>query len=211
MVINFYNINFDLFLTMRVLYENMQDYFIGFIDFSMIDITPKTDPYLVVSIVFSFFCVFCLLYSLTVTTEKKNESEMENRGIQKNIEFSERLKQVFCFICNVMEKHFRCPNFFEAISNIYIYELAFLNFFFFWGVCIYRSNYFAYIDANLTLNINNSFNDLSYYSTWFDLITYLNCGVLLLFLFTMITHLSYWIDELKIISEALLTVKLILL
>jgi len=98
----------------------MQDYFIGFVDFSMIDITPKTDPYLVVSIVFSFFCVFCLLYSLTVTIEKKNEAEMENKGIQKNIEFSERLKLVFCFLCNFMEKHFRCPNFFEAISKIHL-------------------------------------------------------------------------------------------
>ena len=119
MVINFYNINFDMFLTMRILFENMQDYFIGFIDFSMIDITPKTDPYLIVAIIFSFFCVICLLYSLT-NNEKKNE-EIENKGPQKDLEFSKKLELIFCFICNIMQKHFRCPNFFEAISIFIVY------------------------------------------------------------------------------------------
>jgi len=190
--INFYNVNFDLYLIFRVLYENMGDYFMGYIDYGLVDITSRTDVYIIVAIVFSLLCLFCMTFSLL--KDKKPEENV--KLLNKELTTTEKLKAAIMFVPDLVGKNFRCPNFFETIT--------YLNFIFFYGVCITRSNYFAYINTNLNLVVTTSFTDFSFYNNWFDLITYLHCGVILLFLFPMITHLSYWIEELKIISEALL-------
>lgn len=118
MIMNFYNVNFDLFMTVRVLFENMQDYFIGYVDFGLTDITPTSDIYYILSIVFSFFNVVSLINSLITKNEKKLESDKDNsKLIQKELDLSHKMQAVFCFVCNFMRKNFRCPNFFEAISK----------------------------------------------------------------------------------------------
>ena len=122
MIINFYNINYDLFLTTRFLFENMQDYSIGFNDYDILDITPSGDIFYVLAIIFSFLNVICLIYSKYIKEEMKNPNiEIDNGNeIKKELEFSQIVQKYLCFICNLIRKKFRPPNFFEAISIILI-------------------------------------------------------------------------------------------
>ena len=120
MVINFYNSNFQLFITTKFLFENMQDYFIGFTDLEVFDLNPIEDIYLLLAIVFSFCVFICLIISLLLKVEKKPEVENDNNTkvvVIKKKNLSKKLKEIFCFVCNLFRKNFRSPTFYEVISK----------------------------------------------------------------------------------------------
>ena len=119
LLINFFNINFDIYLTMRILFENIDDYFIGYIDYGLVDLTSRYDPYIIISIVMSILNIICLIYSLyTEPPPDLSDSELEDeRGKEKKLKPMNGMKNIFCFVCIKLKKYFRPPNFFEILSK----------------------------------------------------------------------------------------------
>jgi len=54
------------------------------------------------------------------------------------------------------------------------------------------------------------YNDLSVLNNTYDIISYLNSALILLFMFSIVNHLSYWIEDFKLISHSLQTVILLI-
>ena len=115
MIVNFYNINFDLYFTVRILFENVHEAFVAYIDYSLLNLTRQYDPYMIASVVFSFLCVFLLVYSL-MKESPVNKPVIEDSKRKIELKCVERLKTIFCTICVIIENNFRFPNIFEAIG-----------------------------------------------------------------------------------------------
>lgn len=118
LVINFYNINIDLFIILRILYEDSGNSLNSTPDFGLIDITPVSDPFLIISIIFSIFC----LISMVIALKKKNVKNNNEDRIFVKKGFWMKVGSVFTDSWEYMNKNYRAPNFFESISKIIYFK-----------------------------------------------------------------------------------------
>ena len=102
-LINFYNINHDLVLIMRVLHEKIESDFVPKSDYMLVDITPRFDLALVFSIIFSFFNLVALFLVL--------KKKVDNNKIKRNKTEISFFKKITLFL----ETNFKRPDIFETL------------------------------------------------------------------------------------------------
>jgi hypothetical protein len=112
-VINYYNINHDLIVTLNVLHELIEGNFRPTVSVNLFDLTPLNDVYLYFSIILSLINLFSLF---TVLKKKSNDKiytrkDQGKPALQKFKEY--------------METHFRQPDIFETVSK-FIFKKQFL-------------------------------------------------------------------------------------
>jgi hypothetical protein len=105
-VINFYNINHDLLLIMRILHERIESDFVPRSDHLLVDITPKLDIALIFSIIFSFLNLLALFLVL-----KKKEENNNYKRETTDIPIHKKIKLFF-------ESNFKRPDAFEVICKL---------------------------------------------------------------------------------------------
>ena len=113
--INLYNINFDVFLIIHILYENIQNYFLGYLKFRLVDVNNRSNIYDNISLIFSIIYFLCILYSLKKMKEKETPT-VKVFFIPKN--FLENLKLIFGSFIKHIRETYRCPNILEWIGNL---------------------------------------------------------------------------------------------
>lgn len=113
---NFYNINLDLVLTVRLLYENIDSFFqLITIDYGLVDITPIFDIYLVWAIIFSI--AYLLYYLVTLKSPKANKHKIPPKDIKRYGTWAQILRHKRN-IANYFRNNYRKPNIAENISKI---------------------------------------------------------------------------------------------
>jgi hypothetical protein len=109
--INFYNINNGQFFNMRILYENMYNFYSTSLHFNLLNINPKPDPYIYTTILFS---LFLLCFTFFALKEKPKIIIIKNK---KKVNAAMQMLGVFMKIFNYILDNFRKPDFFELVSN----------------------------------------------------------------------------------------------
>ena len=195
-VVNFYNISIDLFLILRILYENINfNFALSNTDYAIIDLTPILDVRLIMSIITAMLCLLLMVKMLKLKNVKVRKKRKTNKKLTGWEKFKEKFSELKVY-CN---DNYRSPDLFEYIT--------FLNFLFYFGCVIFRFEYYARV-SNISLD-PNGFNDLSQYSLQYEMISYLNSATILIFMFSVINHVSYISPEFKSISVSLINVSLL--
>jgi hypothetical protein len=104
-VINYYNINHDLIITLSILHELIEGKFKPKSDVSLFDLTPLTDIYLYFAIILSLVNLF----SLFTVLKRRNIIKVHSRQDQSKPAL-QKLKEY-------IESHFRQPDIFETVSK----------------------------------------------------------------------------------------------
>jgi hypothetical protein len=116
LTMNFYNPTHDLFLTMRILYENVMPniVFTGD-DYGITDLTPFFNYYLIFSIVSSVVTILLMILSLK---SQDHKTKKNNRiKIRPPPPIFKKIKKLFKKIWFYFKNNYRKPDFFESISN----------------------------------------------------------------------------------------------
>jgi hypothetical protein len=114
---NFYFLNHDLFILVRILYENLSHAMEPVVNFGLLDITPLPDNNdLIVSIVFSIFCLVMKLINLIKPEEVRKASNYPRRYPRT---FSEKFVEFWKKLHFHIESTFRFPEYFEWLSKIF--------------------------------------------------------------------------------------------
>jgi hypothetical protein len=116
LTINFYNPTHDLFLTIRVLYENINPNikYVN-IDYGITDLTPLFNFYLILSIASGGIVILLMMLNLKLTSNKIKK--VKKISIKKQLPFMERIKKFCKNIWQYFENNYRKPDFFEAVSK----------------------------------------------------------------------------------------------
>jgi hypothetical protein len=107
----FYSINYDEFVIMRFLLESFDGSIKITFDFSILDLTPVSNPYMYVAV--SLSIILLIFYILALRTDEK----LINYRVKK----STKISKILCCCCNFgkyIYYHFRSPNMFEILSKI---------------------------------------------------------------------------------------------
>ncbi len=121
---NFYNINLDLFLSVRIIFEkNLANIVLTDIDFGVMDLTPYFNIYFIFSALFSVVCFLLLFWNL-----KKNKSSDKNTRKKKIKSAWETFKEFIIYhFYTYFKENYRKPNFFEYFSKFIIYIYLNIN------------------------------------------------------------------------------------
>jgi hypothetical protein len=104
-LVNFYNINHDLLLNVRVVHERVNNFFFPIVNYNIIDMDPTFDNYLIASIILSILTLLSMLNEWKKhIPDPVSKKDVEATGLNSLIRFYNR--------------NFRKPNFFEIISKI---------------------------------------------------------------------------------------------
>lgn len=113
-VTNYYNINIDLFMIVRILYENSGTRMNPTVDFGLIDMTPVLDTALIASIILSFICIGLMMATLKKPAIRRPVDYLDRRRTKSAC-------QKLCGFCGktyqFISDNYRKPDFFETISK----------------------------------------------------------------------------------------------
>jgi hypothetical protein len=117
LILNFYNPTLDIIITIRVLYENMGGTFKKVVtQYNLIEISPQTDVYLVISLIFSIAFVINFVMMLKVSPNK--ESNRQNEVIIIDKGRCRKVRDMYRESVRYIKNNFRVPNKFEIMSKI---------------------------------------------------------------------------------------------
>lgn len=185
---NLYNINLDLIMIVRLLYENLNNKFHYTKDFQIFDKSMQQQGSMWISLVFSLVCIILMIRTLRNEVQKEIPYLIMNHRNR----WEKFIYQTKIWIKNT-KLNYRLPDIFEAIS--------FCNFAFYFSLIAIRM---SYLKETSSLNIYvTRFTDLEKSSQTYELVTYLNCLSILVFMLSVINHINYLSDDFKQITDAI--------
>jgi len=135
----FYNVNLDVFVIVRVFFENLGAYFKPNVDYGLIDVEFNDDASTYICIVFSVLNIAFIFLSLKKSSREKNLIKKQlNTKMQAKITSiledgdgkTSTLKQIKIFFVKThyeLKKTFKKPNFFQALCKINIITYIITN------------------------------------------------------------------------------------
>lgn len=193
---NLYNVNHDLCVTVRLLYENNY----GIIKFSkfdmgILDITPYNNVYLSLAIFVSLIQIFFMFAKLKKEKQIQRHSRVEMQDDYITQTFNRIKKFVYYF-----KQNFRLPDIYEIISK-YFFILVIFNFIFFFAAVGIQNSYYSEVKS-IVIN-DMKFEDFSKFKYYYSLCANINCANILIFFFTSISHISFISRQLKKIASSI--------
>ena len=114
-VINLYNINMDMFFTIKVIYENMiPNLKFSNLKYHAVDLGNSKGLEITISLIFSIFYIISMIINLKDPNYKPKE---ETVFIFKRYTFWQKIKKFFIESYEFLKEYFRRPDMFETISN----------------------------------------------------------------------------------------------
>jgi hypothetical protein len=138
-----------------------------------------------------------MLLFLKVEKKGNRKNEDEDSGNDKGL-----LRKICCNVvcrpCRWMKQNMRCPKVFEVI--------AILNIVFTYFCVLMRYQYAARLkDIKLEMN---KFNDLDQYVHDYEMLVYLYCANILVYMFGIINQISNFFEDFKTIIAGLIGVRI---